>query len=109
MTYLDLLCAPKYFDIFLTRFNSRYGKQTPSASSAEVTTVLGKGVTQEDLNKFIESLARRPKRSGEEREPHYGNLIKRYYGLDQGTRSVTTVGTSHVSFDWQSDSHSGRL
>jgi hypothetical protein len=97
MTYLDLLCTPKYFYVFLEHFNSTYGKKTVSASSTEVMIRLPNGTTQKDLNKFSQWLARRAKRTGEEREPHYGNLIKRYHGLDQGARGAAAVGSSRVA------------
>lgn len=76
MSYFELLCSRRYFDIFLKHYNSRYGKKTSSSPYTAMTI---------------------PQRSGKEKEPRYSSLIKRYYMISGNIASVSSFTSNHVS------------
>lgn len=106
-TYFDLLCDHKYFNKFLGYFNSKYGQPTssavreaqPFAKPAEVTVDVPEGMTEEHFRKlisrFLSSQVRQ--KPGEEKEPHYRSLIKRYYMIHKGISSPSSVTSDHVA------------
>lgn len=94
MTYFDLLRTREHFDVFLRHFNSEYGKRTASASNTIMTPP--QGVNRREWNEFIKQQIAHPKKSGEEREPHYAKLIKRYYGIDQDIAGNAGATSNHV-------------
>jgi hypothetical protein len=95
MSYFDLLYTREYFDMFLKHFNSDYSKQSSSAPNAAIT--IPQGITQEQWVRFIKYQTRKAKRSGEERESHYSNLIKHYYMIGQGTPGSPSITSDHVA------------
>jgi hypothetical protein len=95
MSYFDLLHSREYFDVFLSHFNSKYGKQT--AATPNATIPIPQDINPEEWKKFMEHQTRRAKRSGEEREIHYSNLIKRYYMIGHGTSGSPTITSNHVT------------
>jgi hypothetical protein len=92
--YFDLIHTREYFDVFLKHFNSAYGKQAVSASNTTITML--EGTDPQEWNRFLKYHAVRSRKSGEEKEPHYEKLIKRYYGIDQGIARNSSSTSNHI-------------
>ncbi len=106
-TYFDLLCSHKYFDRLMKYFNSKYG--TLASSPVEGATTSGKpatetfqapeGMTKEQSRSLIDRFLAQQGRekTGEQREPRYGSLIKRYYMIDNGGSTGSIITSDHVA------------
>lgn len=94
-TYCDLLHSRKHFDRLLGYFNSKYGQPTPSAVTPNVPAGMTQAGYMELISRFAPPQVRQ--KSGEDKEPHYRSLIKRYYMIDKGASSGSSVTSGRVS------------